>query len=109
MPEEHFLFRTAPVKADKLDRTGQGWTGLEGAGSREGGACSKECTDVKIPGKKRRGGETGVRMEHPPRNRGWDAWEWEEEEVGVGQDSEVRGWVHPDPLQFQTFLGVFEP
>lgn len=27
-----------PVKADKLDRTGQGWTGLEGAGSREGGA-----------------------------------------------------------------------
>lgn len=54
-----------PVKADKLDRTGQGWTGLEGAGSREGGACSKECTDVKIPGKKRRGRETGVRMEHP--------------------------------------------
>lgn len=48
-----------PVKADKLDRTGQGWTGLEGAGFREGGACSKECTDVKIPGKREEAGRHG--------------------------------------------------
>jgi len=38
------------VKADKLGRTGQGWTGLEGAGSREFAACSKgmhRCEDSR--------------------------------------------------------------